>query len=158
LQDPTTSFVVVATPERDAMREAAYFVERLTSERMPLAGVVVNRVQTLAAPALTGARAAAGAEQLVESAAPARERRGPGGRAADTADQESSPDLADSARQTAALLRLHADLAATAGRHEGYVRRFAAGHPGIPMSTVPAAATDIHDLDGLRTVAAALTD
>ncbi|MGL4177877.1 MAG: ArsA family ATPase [Dermatophilaceae bacterium] len=159
LQDPTTSFVVVATPERDAMREAAYFVERLTSERMPLAGVVVNRVQTLTAPALTGARAAAAAEQLVESAAPTREARDTSGGATGALDHEPSPgsDLADSARQTAALLRLHTDLAATATRHEGYVRRFAAGHPGIPMSTVPAAATDIHDLDGLRTVAAALT-
>ncbi|MGL5852653.1 MAG: ArsA family ATPase [Phycicoccus sp.] len=154
LQDPTTSFVVVATPERDAMREAAYFVERLTSERMPLAGVVVNRVQTLAAPALTAARAAAAAEQLDEVAASARTERRTRGRRA--SDRGASPDVADSPRQTAALLRLHADLAAAAARHEGHVRRFAAGHPGIPMSTVPAAPTDIHDLDGLRTVAGAL--
>ncbi|MGL5817015.1 MAG: ArsA family ATPase [Phycicoccus sp.] len=157
LQDPTTSFVVVATPERDAMREAAYFVERLSTERMPLAGVVVNRVQTLAAPALTGARASAAAEQLDETAAPAEVGGGPRGRRASAAtDRGPSPDPADSSRQTAALLRLHAGLAATAARHEGYVRRFAAVHPGIAMSTVPAAATDIHDLDGLRTVAASL--
>jgi hypothetical protein len=37
------------------------------------------------------------------------------------------------------------------------VRRFTAGHPGIPIVEVPAAAQDIHDLDGLREVAAALT-
>ena len=57
---------------------------------------------------------------------------------------------------TPALLRLHADLAAVAARHEGHVRRFVAGHPGVPVSTVPASATDIHDLEGLRAVGAAL--
>ena len=64
LKEPTTAFVVVAAPERDALREAAYFVDRLESEGMPLAGVVVNRLQMLAAPALSGSRAAAAAEQL----------------------------------------------------------------------------------------------
>ena len=43
LQDRRTAFVVVAAPEPDALREAAYFVERLSEERMPLAGLVVNR-------------------------------------------------------------------------------------------------------------------
>ena len=57
---------------------------------------------------------------------------------------------------TPALLRLHTDLAAVAARHEGHVRRFVAGHPGVPVSTVPASATDIHDLEGLREVGAAL--
>ncbi|MGL4745897.1 MAG: ArsA family ATPase [Dermatophilaceae bacterium] len=157
LQDPTTSFVVVATPERDAMREAAYFVERLSSERMPLAGVVVNRVQALTAPALTGARAAAAAEQVEEMAAAARPERAPRGHRASSAPRRRlRPYPADLAERTAALLRLHASLAETAARHDSHVRRFASGHPGIPMSTVPAAATDIHDLDGLRTVAAAL--
>ena len=33
LKEPATAFVVVAAPERDAMREAAYFVERLDEER-----------------------------------------------------------------------------------------------------------------------------
>ena len=37
-----TAFVVVAAPERDALREAAYFVERLETEGMPLAGVVFS--------------------------------------------------------------------------------------------------------------------
>ena len=43
LQDRRTAFLVVAAPEPDALREAAYFVERLREERMPLAGLVVNR-------------------------------------------------------------------------------------------------------------------
>jgi len=45
LQAPGTAFLVVAAPERDALREAAYFVERLAAEDMPLAGLVLNRVQ-----------------------------------------------------------------------------------------------------------------
>ena len=46
LQAPGTSFLVIATPEPDALREASYFVERLAEERMPLAGLVLNRVHT----------------------------------------------------------------------------------------------------------------
>jgi anion-transporting ArsA/GET3 family ATPase len=34
---------VVAAPEPDALREADYFVDRLREDRMPLAGLVVNR-------------------------------------------------------------------------------------------------------------------
>ncbi|MBU2073714.1 MAG: AAA family ATPase, partial [Actinobacteria bacterium] len=37
LQAPGTAFVVVAAPEPDALREAAYFVERLNGDQMPLA-------------------------------------------------------------------------------------------------------------------------
>ncbi len=43
LQADGTAFVVVASPEPDALREAAYFVERLSEDRMPLAGLVINR-------------------------------------------------------------------------------------------------------------------
>jgi anion-transporting ArsA/GET3 family ATPase len=134
LKEPATAFVVVAAPERDALREATYFVDRLESEGMPLAGVVVNRLQVLAAPGLSGSRAAAAAEQL----------------------EDPEVDHGGTASLTAALLRLHADLAEVASRHEAHVRRFVAAHPGVPVSTVPASATDIHDLDGLRTVADAL--
>ena len=44
LQTPGTAFLVVAAPEPDALREASYFVERLAGERMPLAGLILNRV------------------------------------------------------------------------------------------------------------------
>jgi anion-transporting ArsA/GET3 family ATPase len=138
LKEPTTAFVVVAVPERDALREAAYFVDRLGSEGMPLAGVVVNRLQALAAPGLSGSRAAAAAEQLEDRTPDA----GSGGATASDPFDGLTP----------ALLRLHADLADVATRHGGHVRRFVAGHPGVRVTTVPAGATDIHDLEGLRTV------
>ena len=43
LNQPGTKFAVVAAPEPDALREAAFFVDRLSTERMPLAGLIVNR-------------------------------------------------------------------------------------------------------------------
>ena len=43
LQADGTAFLVVAAPEPDALREAAYFVERLGEDDMPLAGLIVNR-------------------------------------------------------------------------------------------------------------------
>ncbi|MEU9617749.1 ArsA family ATPase [Streptomyces sp. NPDC098085] len=64
LQAPGTAFLVVATPERDALREAAYFVERLAAEEMPLAGLVLNRVHGSGAARLSAERALAAAENL----------------------------------------------------------------------------------------------
>ncbi|MGW0812331.1 ArsA family ATPase [Streptomyces viridiviolaceus] len=64
LQAPGTAFLVVAAPERDALREAAYFVERLAAESMPLAGLVLNRVHGSGADRLSAERALAAAENL----------------------------------------------------------------------------------------------
>ncbi len=124
-----TAFVVIAAPERDAIREASYFIERLAADRMPLAGVIVNRVQVLRAKQLGAGRAAEAADRL---------------------EGEGGDPL------TTSLLRLHADLAETATRHRGVITRFRTSHPGIPVSVVPAQATDVHDLEGLRQVGEAL--
>ncbi|MFW3460494.1 ArsA family ATPase [Streptomyces sp. 058-1L] len=64
LQAPGTAFLVVATPERDALREAAYFVERLAAEDMPLAGLVLNRAHGSEASRLSAEQALAAAENL----------------------------------------------------------------------------------------------
>jgi anion-transporting ArsA/GET3 family ATPase len=125
LKAPGTSFVVVAAPERDALREAAYFVERLAAERMPLAGLVVNRVHRSAAEQLTVERSTAAAQAL--------EERG------------ESP-------LAAAVLRLHAERVALAQRERRLQGRFTAAHPGVPVVEVAALAGDVHDLDGLRAV------
>ncbi|MFF1477040.1 ArsA family ATPase [Streptomyces sp. NPDC058301] len=66
LQAPGTAFLVVAAPERDALREAAYFVERLAADSMPLAGLVLNRVHGSGAARLSAERALAAAEHLEE--------------------------------------------------------------------------------------------
>jgi anion-transporting ArsA/GET3 family ATPase len=135
LKEGGTAFLVVAAPERDALREASYFVDRLDEEQMPLAGLVLNRVSRVAAPGLSASRALSAAEQLLDG----------GG-----ANGEVS------AETTAGLLRLHAAQAEVANRHQQLARRFTAGHPGIPVVEVPAAAQDIHDAEGLRAVGAAL--
>ena len=54
------------------------------------------------------------------------------------------------------LLHLHADLATSAERHQAQIGRFRATNPGVPLTQVPAAARDIHDLAGLRQVGADL--
>ena len=64
LQAPGTAFLVIAAPEPDALREASYFVERLDAERMPLAGLILNRVHTSPAGRLSAARSLAAAETL----------------------------------------------------------------------------------------------
>ena len=71
LQTKETAFLVVAAPEADALREAAYFVERLDAERMPLAGLVVNRATDGARGAL-GEQAVAAAERLEAATRPER--------------------------------------------------------------------------------------
>ncbi|HZY00537.1 MAG TPA: ArsA family ATPase [Dermatophilaceae bacterium] len=132
LSDRTTTFIVVAAPERDALREASYFVDRLDEEEMPLAGLVINRMYRVSAPGLSAARALGAAEEL--------------------GDEESG----SSSDVTQGLLRMHAIQAEIADRHESLAKRFVAGHPGIPMVEVPAASGDIHDLVGLRAVGGAL--
>ena len=134
LKDPGTSFVVVAAPERDALREAAYFVERLRTDDMPLSGLVLNRVQDVVDPDFTTEQATAGAQQLAELAG------------------EAATPEAEEARLTAALLTLHAQRMSLAARQQHLADRFTAAHPGVPVSAVPALAEDVHDLDGLRTI------
>lgn len=129
LQDPGTRFVVVATPERDALREASYFVQRLAREGMPLAGLVLNRV-ALSRAHLSAPRAQDAAEALEEAGD----------------------------RHTAALLRVHAERAEVAARHRRLIRDVTATHPRLATVQVPLAGADIADLPGLRAVAEGLTD
>jgi anion-transporting ArsA/GET3 family ATPase len=63
LRSPGTAFLVVAAPEPDALREAAYFVDRLSADDMPLAGLVLNRTHPVRAP-LSATKARDAAEGL----------------------------------------------------------------------------------------------
>ncbi|ANN14624.1 ArsA family ATPase [Amycolatopsis orientalis] len=125
LRSGGTSFLVVAAPEPDALREASYFVERLSEESMPLAGLVANRTHPVLAP-LSGAEAIAAAEQLAK-----------GGTGAPLAE---------------AVLRLHADRVALAERETRLLARFTRAHPEVPLARVPALPSDVHDLEGLRDI------
>ncbi|MBE7324035.1 ArsA family ATPase [Nocardioides sp. Y6] len=127
LQADGTAFLVIAAPEEDALREAAYFVERLEEDRMPLAGLVVNRAAPEDTTDLTADEAGAAADRLGRTTSPA-------------------------AALTAGLLRLHARRLRLLEREGRLRRRFAAAHPTVPTVVVPALPTDVHDLDGLRRV------
>ena len=76
LRAPGTAFLVVAAPEPDALREASYFVERLAQERMPLAGLLLNRVQRSPAARLSAAGSQAAAETLQVDGEPSAGRGG----------------------------------------------------------------------------------
>ncbi|HEX2896343.1 MAG TPA: ArsA family ATPase [Marmoricola sp.] len=132
LQADGTSFLVVAAPEPDALREAAYFVERLSAENMPLAGLVVNRASVDPEVDLSEATAMAGYEKLRES-----------------------PD--DASRMAAGLLRLHADHKLVVERETRLRSRFATAHPDVATVVLPALPTDVHDLEGLRRIGALLS-
>jgi anion-transporting ArsA/GET3 family ATPase len=132
LRRPGTWFLVVASPEPDALREASYFVDRLSAEGMPLAGLVLNRTHPPATTALSATRAEAAAEEIAEAG-------GPG------------------AELAAAALRVHAERMVLAAREQHLADRFTSAHPEVAVRTVPAAAGDVHDLDGLRVMGEALT-
>ena len=109
LQTPGTAFLVVAAPEPDALREASYFVERLSRDRMPLAGLVVNRVHRARAARLSAARSLAAAETLQNGDG----RPGHGGDGPD-ARHGSAPFALPAGRGGAAAAR-RADAAGDAG-------------------------------------------
>ncbi|MGW2917256.1 ArsA family ATPase [Streptomyces angustmyceticus] len=92
LQAPGTAFLVVAAPERDALREAAYFVERLAAEHMPLAGLVLNRVHGSGAAQLSAERALAAAEALTDRMAEDARADGAAAPEADTGDTPAAAD------------------------------------------------------------------
>jgi anion-transporting ArsA/GET3 family ATPase len=129
LQAADTAFVVVAAVERDALREASYFVDRLEADSMPLAGLVLNRVQTSAATDLDAVTATAAAARLEDGARPS---------------------------VTAALLRIHAERVATLERQRRLAERFSSAHRTVRVAVVPALAGDVADLAGLREVGAAM--
>jgi anion-transporting ArsA/GET3 family ATPase len=144
LQTPGTAFLVIATPEPDALREASYFVERLSQDRMPLAGLILNRVHPSPAARLSAARSLAAAEAL-QAAGNGSPRSMPNDAAADTAEGSRHP-LAVTA------LRLHAERMQLAAAERRLAQRFTAAHPGVPVARVPAEPEDVHDLAGLRKI------
>ncbi|MCF3134527.1 ArsA family ATPase [Streptomyces olivochromogenes] len=180
LQAPGTAFLVVAAPERDALREAAYFVERLADEDMPLVGLVLNRVHGSGAGRLSAERALAAAENLEEprivdqGGGKAGLRNSPDtyGSSESRASETPTPDegspaatekerTGDTARAdeerpvdqlTAGLLRLHAERMQLLSREQRTRDRFTARHPEVAVVEVAALPGDVHDLVGLRDI------
>jgi len=148
LQTPGTAFLVIATPEPDALREASYFVERLSQDRMPLAGLILNRVHPTPAAHLSAARSLAAAEALQAAAG------GDGTGSASSMPNDPAGATADGPRHPLAVtaLRLHAERMQLAAAERRLAQRFTAAHPAVPAVRVPAQPEDVHDLAGLRTI------
>ncbi|BCJ59785.1 anion transporter [Micromonospora endophytica] len=130
LQAGETAFLLVAAPEPDAVREAAYFAGRLREEQMPLAGLVLNRVHRPAVADLAAPESRAAAERLAAA----------GGH-----------------EGTVEVLRAHATLAEQAVREQQVAARFTETFPEVPTVSVAAQPADVHDVDGLRTIGAAIS-
>ena len=129
LQTPGTAFLVVATPEPDALREASYCVERLSA-----------------------ARSLAAAEALVPAGAAAQTAYSAGGNGGAGA-------LADVTRYPLAVaaLRLHAERMQLIASERRLAQGFTAAHPGVPVARVIAQPEDVYDLAGLRVIGESLT-
>ena len=127
LSSSHTAFLVVATPQRDALREAAYFVDRLVEERMPFAGVVLNRVHSSSLD-VSADRARALAEDLDP--------------------KESSLEIE--------ALRRHARLMRVIDAERHLIARFASNRPTIAETRIQALPSDVTDLDSLRRVGASM--
>ncbi|BBY75048.1 anion transporter [Mycolicibacterium parafortuitum] len=124
-----TQFVVVSAAEPDALREATFFVDRLSSERMPLAGLILNRTH----PTLCELHADKAAE------------------AADELEKTDPDSIA------VAALRIHAARALTAKREVRLLSRFTGANPHVALVGVPSLPFDVSDLDALRAIADQIT-
>jgi anion-transporting ArsA/GET3 family ATPase len=123
-----TQFVVVSAAEPDALREASFFVDRLSQEKMPLAGLILNRTHPM----------------LCELGADA---------AGEAADQLA----AEGDVLTPAALRIHADRSVIAKREVRLLSRFTGANPHVALVGVPSLPFDVSDLEALRAIADQIT-
>ena len=130
LEQPSSQFVVVASPQPPPLREAKFFLERLEQEGLHAAGVVVNRLH----PEPTTAPSP---ETLRDAA-------------------KRQPDDLEG-RAVAGTLHLLADVKGISERERRNVGAALYGLKLRALVEVPLLRGDIHDMDGLRTVARQLT-
>jgi anion-transporting ArsA/GET3 family ATPase len=130
LQEPSSQFVVVTSPQPPPLREAKFFLERLEQEGLHAAGVVVNRIR----PELPDEPD----DESLEKAAAAQ------------------PDDAEG-RAVAGTLRLLEDVRNLADRQRRDVSAALYGlHRGARVE-VPLLSGDVHDLAGLAEISETLT-
>ena len=131
LQARETAFLLVAAPEPDAVREAAYFAGRLR-----------RGADAAGRPGAQPGAPAGGAGRWTpaESLAAAE-------RLAELGGHEATVDV----------LRVHAALVRQAVREQQVAARFTEAFPAVPAVSVTAQPADVHDVDGLRTIGAAIS-
>ena len=140
LRGPETAFVVVSSPEEQVLEDAEYLSSKMGELRMPLKGVVLNRVHH---EFNTGP----GAEQLAEI--------GP----EDVEEVASMVAQALGGREAEArdLAANFADYQVLARGESLRIEQFRAGLPRrVPLVAVPNFARDVHDLRALAAMHAHL--
>jgi anion-transporting ArsA/GET3 family ATPase len=140
LRGSGTAFVVVSSPEEQVLEDAEYLSTKMGELRMPLKGVVLNRVHHEFRPSRRGRRGGeVGPEEVHELAAVVE--RALGGRAGDAAE----------------LAANFADYQALARGESLRIEQFRAGLPRrVPVVSVPNFARDVHDLAALAAMHAHL--
>lgn len=131
LKRPGTRFVVVSAAEPDALREASFFVDRLSQENMPLAGLILNRTHPMLCD-LTADAADEAAGKLEQS-----------GQDADAL--------------AAATLRIHANRTVISKREVRLLSRFTGANPHVALVGVPSLPFEVSDLEALRAIADQIT-
>jgi len=127
LVQPTTAFVLVASPRPDSVDEAVHFAGKLAESGMSATALIVNRVQ----PRFASDEQLAGLAPLGE-----RDRSGGG----------TSAALAD-------LVENLAGYTLASDREEAAYASLVAQVAPAPVYRVPLLNTDVHDLGGLTVVA-----
>lgn len=130
IADPTTAFVLVTSPRRDAVDEASFFAERLAETDLQVHALIVNRVHPeFGTESPEGLRARARA--LLD----------------DVRD-----DAEDAAARLAALYDNLADFREVAQRERAQLAGLRDRIGPATVSQVPYLETDVHDFDALREV------
>jgi len=133
LRQPRVGFVLVASPESMAVREALSFHERLASARMPFVGFVVNKVLvSRPLPPSTAPRA-------IEDALAAH-------------PAVAKLEISGTSRMMAAqaLLAAHAEIEALAVADRRAIEQLrATGGPTALVIQIPLLRDDVHDIDRL---------
>jgi len=136
LAEPSSSFVIVSSPRRDAVEEAAFFAERLAESDIPVEGLIVNRVHpSFGDEGVGGLRARA--ETIV--AKKTEMARAPG-------------DGAASAARLASLYANLADFRQVAERERHHVAGVKARAGRAAVAYVPFLSRDVYDFDALAEV------
>jgi anion-transporting ArsA/GET3 family ATPase len=129
LAEPSTAFVLVAAPRQDAIDEARFFAARLSESDIPVQALIINRLHPHfdAQPGAT--------PPVVADGTLCCTRRG--------GSVQAFTDLNGN----------WAELRMVAEREENYVTALAAHVAPAPIARVPLLDGDVHDLDGVQTVA-----
>ena len=160
LRDRKTAFVLVAGPDEQVLDQVEYLLAQMAARRMPLKGVVMNRVhrsflsrervELEDVPALAALVEQITREPGGSSAPAALARRGPGERTLPRRAPEAELAAPDRHKLATRLAHNFLDQEKRARGDALRIEMFRQGLPrGLPLVSVPDLAADIHDLRGL---------